>query len=414
MYLKSINLNFYQIMRKINRENILNRLILIFAIFPIIPNTLKGLPVILLFAGALFFFNKRVINWKWLLINSSLFLVYVVSVLYSNDHSVALKKLETSLSIIVMPIIFFALLPYPKTSNILKRVFIKIFISSTAVFSMYSFIFILLRSSSLNYLWDTDKYRNIIIDMPLVGQHPIYASIFLALSIMFFVFLLKQKLFINHKEKSFFLIITAINLVFLLFLSSKAAILALFSIIFFYYSLEKTKKIYKYLILLTFVFSIITVFMYNRRMNELINLETYEEFNPTLSTSIRLGVYDCSWTIIKQQLLMGYGVGDAQKELNLCYANKSDILLMHRFNSHNQYLDITIKTGLIGLFVFLWFLVINFINAIKKKNQLLIMILVLYCMLFLVENVLSRQSGVILFFFLICFFNNAKPISIKE
>ena len=154
--------------------------------------------------------------------------------------------------------------------------------------------------------------------------------------------------------------------------------------------------------------------MYNRRMNELINLETYEEFNPTLSTSIRLGVYDCSWTIIKQQLLMGYGVGDAQKELNLCYANKSDILLMHRFNSHNQYLDITIKTGLIGLFVFLGFLVINFINAIKKKNQLLIMILVLYCMLFLVENVLSRQSGVILFFFLICFFNNAKPISIKE
>ena len=204
MYLKSINLNFYQIMRKINRENILNRLILIFAIFPIIPNTLKGLPVILLFAGALFFFNKRVINWKWLLINSSLFLVYVVSVLYSNDHSVALKKLETSLSIIVMPIIFFALLPHPKTSNILKGVFIKIFISSTAVFSMYSFIFILLRSSSLNHLWDTDKYRNIIIDMPLVGQHPIYASIFLALSIMFFVFLLKQKLFINHKEKFFF------------------------------------------------------------------------------------------------------------------------------------------------------------------------------------------------------------------
>lgn len=149
-------------------------------------------------------------------------------------------------------------------------------------------------------------------------------------------------------------------------------------------------------------------------MNELISAQTYEEFNPTLSTSIRLGIYDCSFTIIKQQLFMGYGVGDAQKELNLCYANKSDILLMHRFNSHNQYLDVAIKTGLIGLFVFLGFLAINFRNAIKKKNKPLIMILVLYCLLFLVENVLSRQSGVILFFFLICFFNNQNNHLIKE
>jgi O-antigen ligase len=149
-------------------------------------------------------------------------------------------------------------------------------------------------------------------------------------------------------------------------------------------------------------------------MNELIKTQTYQTFNPHLSTSVRLGIYGCSWSIIKKQLFIGYGVGDAQRELNLCYANKSDILLMHRFNSHNQYMDITIKTGLTGLFVFLGFLIINFLNAIKKKNQLLIMILVLYCMLFLVENVLSRQSGVILFFFLICFFNNANPISIKK
>ena len=159
---------------------------------------------------------------------------------------------------------------------------------------------------------------------------------------------------------------------------------------------------------------VITLFIYNRRMNELINTQTYEEFNPQLSTSIRLGIYDCSWEIIKRKLFIGYGIGDAQRELNMCYANKSDILLMYRFNSHNQYLDITIKTGLIGLFVFLAFLGINFKNAIKDKNQLLIMILFLYCMIFSVENVLSRQSGVILLFFLICFFNNSNNRLIKE
>ncbi len=401
-------------MRLSNQTKILNGLILIFAVFPIIPNKIKGLPVVLLFIASLFFFNKREINWKWLFINSSVFLMYLISVIYSDDLSLSLKKLETGLSILVIPITFFVLLPRFKISNTTRLLFIKTFIGSTSVFSLYSFVLILLKKSSLNYLWSTDKYRNIIIDMPLVGQHPIYASIFLALSIIFFVFMLKQKLFKNYEEKLFFLILTAINLVFLLFLSSKGAILALFIIIFFYCILEITKKTHKYLIVFTFIFSLITLSIYNRRMNELISAQTYEEFNPTLSTSIRLGIYDCSFTIIKQQLFMGYGVGDAQKELNLCYANKSDILLMHRFNSHNQYLDVAIKTGLIGLFVFLGFLAINFRNAIKKKNKPLIMILVLYCLLFLVENVLSRQSGVILFFFLICFFNNQNNHLIKE
>ena len=394
-------------MKTINKVNILNGLILTFAVFPIIPNSIKGLPVILLFVGALFFFKKREVNWKSLLVNSSLFLMYTISVIYSNDHSVALKKLETALSALVIPLIFFALTPHFKISNKIKRVFIKTFIGSTTVFSIYSFVYIILRNSSLNYLWNSDKYRNIIMEMPLIGQHPIYASIFLVLSIIFFVYLFKQKLFKNYKHKLLFLTLTFINLVFLLFLSSKGAILALFIITFFLFIFETTKKIYKYLIIVTFICSLTTLFIFNRRMNELIKTQTYQTFNPHLSTSVRLGIYDCSWAIIKKQLFTGYGIGDAQKELNLCYANKSDILLMHRFNSHNQYLDITIKTGLIGLFVFLGFLAINFRNAFKNKNQLLIMILVLYCMLFLVENVLSRQSGVILFFFLICFFNNS-------
>tara|TARA_Y100000385_G_scaffold263086_1_gene295238 strand:- start:14493 stop:15740 length:1248 start_codon:yes stop_codon:yes gene_type:complete len=414
MCLKSINLYSQKIMSKINKANVLNVLILIFALFPIIPNSVKGLPVILLFAAALFFFKKHKINWKWIFINSSLFIVYAISVLYTNDYSVAFKKLETGLSILVIPITFFALMTPFKASNNLKQVFMKTFIGSTTVFSIFSFTYIIFRKSSLDYIWNTDKYRNIIIDMPLIGHHPIYASIFLALSVIFVFYLFKQKQLKNYKEILLFLTLTLINLVLLLFLSSKGAILALFIIIFFLLLLTSINKTYKYLIIVTFVFSLITLFIYNRRMNELVSAQTYEEFNPTLSTSIRLGIYDCSWTIITKQLFTGYGVGDAQRELNLCYANKSDLLLMHRYNSHNQYLDVMIKTGLIGLIIFLGFLLINFRDAIKNRNLLLVMILVLYCILFLVENVLSRQSGVILFFFLICFFNNSKQPVLKS
>ena len=397
-------------MRKINRENIINGLILVFAFFPITPNSLKGLPVILLSAGAFFLFNKREINWKWLLINSSLFLVYVISILYTNDHSVAFKELETSLSIVAIPIIFFALLPHNKFSNRQQQLFVKIFIGSTTFFSIYSVLYINIKNPSLDYLWSIDSYRKMILEIPLIGQHPIYASIFLAVAILFFVFLFKHHLFKSVEEKLFFFTLSFINLVFLIFLSSKGTILALFVVVFFFFIFQKTKRYQPALLLISLILSLFLLFNYNPRMNELINTQTYGEFNPTLSTSVRLGIYDCSWDVIKKQLLAGYGVGDAQRELNLCYANKSDILLMHRFNSHNQYLDITIKTGLIGLVIFLGFLITNFSNAIKKKNQLLIMILALYWILLLVENVLSRQSGVILFFFLICFFKNTDSI----
>src|SRR5690606_76336 len=102
------------------------------------------------------------------------------------------------------------------------------------------------------------------------------------------------------------------------------------------------------------------------------------------------------------------------RALNLCYANKSDILLMHRFNSHNQYLDVMIKAGLFGLLIFLSFLVINVKDAVKNKNEPLMIVIALYCILFLAENVLSRQSGVILFFYLISFFNTNKILLDKE
>ncbi len=141
-------------------------------------------------------------------------------------------------------------------------------------------------------------------------------------------------------------------------------------------------------------------------MQEVINIKTYESFNPKLSTSIRLGVYKCCYKIIKRSYLFGYGIGDAQRELNLCYANESDILLMNKFNSHNQYLDILIKTGLFGFMFFLFFISFNLKAAFNSENEILFSIIPFYLLVFLTENILSRQSGVILFFFLICFFYN--------
>lgn len=394
------------------RINIINGLLLLFSIFPIIPNKIKGLPVILLFIGAIFLYKKKKINWKWLLINSSLFIVYLFSVIYSNDYSESFKKLETALSILILPISFFILLPDFKITNSIKRIFIKFFIISTALFSIFCFFAIIFNDSLAKYKWETDRYRVIIMDMPVIGQHPIYASIFISIAIIFFIFVIKNNLINNISQKIIFSFLTILNSILLLVLLSKGVILSLFLVSLLCFARSKMIKFYKYSIMSFIVLSLLTLFIFNRRMNELINLETYTELNPNLSTSVRMGIYDCSLKIIKEELFLGYGIGDAQRALNLCYSNKSDMLLMNKYNSHNQYLDVVIKTGIVGLVTFLGFLFFNLKKGIKNKNLLLLMLIVFYGIIFMTENVLSRQSGVILFFFLISFFN--KPYKSTE
>jgi O-antigen ligase len=386
-----------------NRTKVLKVLLLFFALFPIIPNNIKGLPVIVLLAGAILFYKKEKFNFKRLFINTSLFSIYIVSFFYSNDFNESIKKIETALSILIIPLTFFLLSEF-KISKHLKIVFVKWFIMSTSVFSFISLLIISLDKST-NFVSLTDKSRVLITNMQVIGQHPIYASIFLSLALIFLLsFFSKIK---SLKEKLFLLILNSVNLFLLILLSSKGVLLSFFAILLLYLINAKMVNLYKYLTICFLVFSLIALFKFSTRMQELIKIDTYSELNTNLSTSIRLGIYECSINIIKKNWLLGYGIGDAQRELNLCYANKNDILLMNRFNSHNQYLDVLIKTGLIGLFIFLVFLFCNLIDAIKKHNTVLVMALVFYLFVFLTENVLSRQSGVIFFFFLISFFNSS-------
>jgi O-antigen ligase len=72
-----------------------------------------------------------------------------------------------------------------------------------------------------------------------------------------------------------------------------------------------------------------------------------------------------------------------------------------KFNSHNQYLFICLNSGLVGLSIFLFFVFYVFKTAFLKRDYFLLGILVFFLVAFLFENVLSRQSGVILFSFLI-------------
>ncbi len=383
--------------------------IIVFAFFPIIPNKIKGLPVILLFLVAAVSAKKQ-FNWKWLLINSSLFLVYAFSFIYTENYKIGVTKLETGLSILIIPIIFYGFLGNYRIKQLLKSTFYKFFIFSTFIYSMVSYYFIVTDSKTVFYNnWYTNKFRTIITEVPLIGQHPIYASIFLSISIIFFIELVKLKYFkvIHQNIYSFFVII---NTSLLFILASKGVIISLFITCFIY--VLRTVKKHKVTLILVMIAGLV-LFTFNRRLKEAFRFDNYVEINENFSTSIRVGIYKCAIQVIKEEFFLGYGVGDAQHALNLCYANKSNVLLKNRFNSHNQYIDVTIKTGILGLSIFICFLFMNFKKAIKYKNDIVISVLIFYCISLLTENLLVRQSGVILFFFLLSFLNHSRKTKLK-
>ncbi|WMI68927.1 O-antigen ligase [Mangrovimonas sp. YM274] len=400
------------------KKHLSNELFLLFAFFPLIPNTLKGLPVILLVLGSFFLIEKTKVNWKWFLINSSTFLLYVFSLLYTTNFSYGFKKLETGLTFFIVPLVFFVLRPQIAITSQLRKKFLFLFVLSSTIFASYILFFIISDNNlTSNKDFYSDKFRLVVEKVPLIGQHPIYASIYLG-NALIFTFYLFQLYSVSYKtKKGFFLLIAIfINTILLLMLSSKAVIFSLIIllILYFVHAFFLRGRFKKGLMYLCMLFiGALVLFVFNRRVNEMIRLDTYASVNSSYSNSFRVNIYECAINVFKHNPILGVGIGDAQDALNECYSYKSQLLLNNQYNSHNQYLDFCIKLGFLGLVVFIGFLAANYRYAHNSNDELFKVIILFYCLNFLTENILVRQSGLILFVFFIHFFRNNKTYKIS-
>lgn len=109
-----------------------------------------------------------------------------------------------------------------------------------------------------------------------------------------------------------------------------------------------------------------------------------------------------AWGVIKQNPVIGVGVGDRIDQMCLQYDAMGKAAIRDRqLNPHNQYLDTQMTVGILGSAVFLLILAIPLCIA-KYRNVMSAALILIVAVSSLLESILERQMGIIfLAFFLL-------------
>jgi O-antigen ligase len=130
--------------------------------------------------------------------------------------------------------------------------------------------------------------------------------------------------------------------------------------------------------------------------------------------NIRLAVWSCGWELVKQHPVFGVPLGDKVDRLMEVYAARHfDFAYKSRRNMHNNYLDVLVTFGLVGLLLFLWGSLFEPLRqCIRHKDFFGIFVIGTFMLSFIPETYFDRSMGNMIFAFFIAFIiGYRKPVA---
>ncbi|MEZ4796954.1 MAG: O-antigen ligase family protein [Flavobacteriaceae bacterium] len=234
--------------------------------------------------------------------------------------------------------------------------------------------------------------------------HPIYASMYIGVAVLL-SFKIYEKL--NRVGSKILIIIGNIFLFLTIALLARKSVFALLVLMcaFVFFTKQKKKEIFLYLIFITALFYIsFQIPALKIRYLEFFNTFFNNSNSQIGSTFYRLNIYKCGIDSIFVSPWFGYGLGDTKSVLIECYNTKMEVFNGQYFNSHNQYISVWLSSGILGFLSLVSMMVYNIKLMIRNSFIIETLILLLLTITMMIENILERQSGVILFSFFINFF----------
>jgi O-antigen ligase len=374
-----------------------------------------GVNLLIVVFGISFFFHSNLKNKVTDVLNDKFFLlslipisIYAFSLIHTKDLSEGLKNVSTKLPLLLMPIILNVIYK-PKNDELWKIA--KLFVWGVTLLGITGF---LIQYQSYLKTGDSGFFYNDNLGSAFEKQ-AVYFAWFTNSAICILLFGWK-KILGRYKRHSiwgilFLLILVTIQVL----LASRTSLAIMFGLLFFFgiykifNGISKKKVILaSFTIFFTIVLSIIafpkvlnrfkSITQINYRLD---NPNPLNHFNGTYSEdnwdglSARLAIWECTWSAIIKQPYVGCGIGDVSSELQKVYREKKFILGQNNnFNTHNQFLDLWITAGILGLAIFLLSTIYMLYNLIKQKQLLFFILWIILLLSLLTENIFNRNQGV--------------------
>jgi len=312
------------------------------------------------------------------------------------------------MSLVIFPVLFSMIKINEKLLiKVIKALTIGIF-----TFFLIAIVFAFVNNSTSN---DPGSHHFLYSRLSFV-IHPSYMSMYIVTAFVFIANRLKKGTYIFF-SKRFTLIVLFFLFIINLMVLSKIGILimSLFCLYYLYAWIKKSKRYITgfsifTITILFFVLSYQNINYVAQRVDEFVSIFDSSKKNiANKSSSVRIEIWKQALSLIKEKPIFGYGTGDVKDVLIEKYIEfdlKSAV--EHKYNTHNQFLQILISSGIVGLLLFLIALYYGF-----NLNPFFLNFIIITSLYMSVESILENQSGTIfygLFFGLL----NSKTLFLNE
>lgn len=341
------------------------------------------------------------------------YLLYCIGMFYSTDLKEGFRDLIIKLPLILLPI---AVCLLPKRIITKKRLWGLFLAFALGLIVMQVYLLIIALSNAFSV--EGFKVYKILYVNLAQKYHPTYLSLFTSFAFLF-SYLLPLKYIVKSTKKAF-----SLKLIFMLWLSlynvllsSRIGIIAmalgivvvLFNELIFRKCLINT-MIY-FIVGVIYVTSFLFIGSYDARYVDIVNktkiqnekikrsqgliVENFSDIvqNTAKFDSQRSVVLKNIDDIILRAKFFGVGTGDVVNEMQDFYSDH-DFNVKRYYNPHNQFIQIAVAIGVVGLIFFILMLLLFSWSFWNKGGLIFLFSIGMLCVYMMTESIIERQQGV--------------------